>query len=536
MLVLPFLGKILSGPNFQQDILIGDFNVNIYVLFAIIILLFFSKSFLTFLALRYNAKTRSILLKNLKNKVFTTVIEKPYLDFIEGKSGEYQSLLNEQVARALQSFIQFSHMNSQIIQLVIYGGLGILVAPVFGLTAIVISVLIAVVLLNLNRRVRYLSNINTKYSIQLSEDFNEITNNFQYLKVTGRIKNVQTKILDAIDTLAIAHLKVGILAGFTLAIKEPLGIMVLTIAVVVSYYVHDYSFANLLTSSALFYRAFACVMGFQISRQNTIEYFSSFEKLLEFFKNSSQSNKSNIRENSLKIYRNAADLSIVVENITLIISNKPILRNISLELSDKSINAIVGPSGSGKSKLVQVICGLLEPSSGSVKFNGRDISQLDWESWRDRLGYVSPEGVLFSGTIAQNIHFDFSDREFGADIQCKVESCLGSVGLLNYVKSLPLGIDTNLSEKGASLSAGQRQRLLIARELYKSPRLLILDEATSALDQHSQKTITDLMSELKNDMMIIVIAHRHEALKGADHLWSVKDGSVQKLLPKDLYY
>ena len=215
-----------------------------------------------------------------------------------------------------------------------------------------------------------------------------------------------------------------------------------------------------------------------------------------------------------------------------------VLKNINLEVKPAQIVAIVGPSGVGKTTLVNLIPRFFDPSSGQIEIDGIDINDVDLRSLRAQIGLVPQETFLFGGSIRENIAYGRPNAKM-ADIERVAKAAYAD----NFINSLPDGYDTASGERGVKLSAGQRQRIAIARALLKDPRILILDEATSALDTESEHEVQDALDILMKGRTTFVIAHRLSTIQNADRILVlnegkiVEDGSHKELLAKkQIYY
>jgi ATP-binding cassette subfamily C protein len=198
------------------------------------------------------------------------------------------------------------------------------------------------------------------------------------------------------------------------------------------------------------------------------------------------------------------------------------VKDVTLSIPFGSSVAIVGASGAGKSTIVDLILGLLEPTSGVIAIDGTPISEVA-RSWRRRVGYVPQEVALFDGTIAQNVALTWTedfDRE-------RVISALEKAQILPTIEARPGGIDGRIGERGLGLSGGQRQRLGIARALYSQPLVLVMDEATSALDTATEAAVSDAIRALRGTVTTITVAHRLATIQHADQIFFMSAGRVQ---------
>jgi ATP-binding cassette subfamily C protein len=217
-------------------------------------------------------------------------------------------------------------------------------------------------------------------------------------------------------------------------------------------------------------------------------------------------------------------LSVRLENVTFKYpgSSGPALRNVTLTVESGQHVAIIGPSGAGKTTIVDMLLGLLEPSSGEVEISGIAPSVLT-STAPGLVSYVPQNPGLVTGTIAQNIALGIPREEIDFE---RVNSAVSAAFLVDFIAGLPEGIHTSVGKQGDALSGGQVQRLGLARALYEQPRLIILDEATSALDATSEAFIAQSLRNLGKDVTVIVIAHRLSTVQHSDVVYVVEDGAI----------
>lgn len=204
-----------------------------------------------------------------------------------------------------------------------------------------------------------------------------------------------------------------------------------------------------------------------------------------------------------------------------IYSPKDILSDINLFIPNGKVTAIVGASGSGKTTFVKLLLGFYEPLKGSVQVGSANLNEYNLGWWRSQCGAVMQEGYLFSDTIARNIAI--SDDE--PDIE-RIRHAARVANIANYIEALPLAYNTMIGQDGQSISQGQRQRILIARVVYKNPMFVFLDEATNALDANNERVITENLLEFYKGKTVVVVAHRLSTVRNADQIVVLEGGKI----------
>jgi ABC-type multidrug transport system fused ATPase/permease subunit len=203
----------------------------------------------------------------------------------------------------------------------------------------------------------------------------------------------------------------------------------------------------------------------------------------------------------------------------------PALENFSLELRAKTMIGLIGPTGSGKTTVVDLLLGLLRPEQGELQVDGIGIGPSNLERWQRSLAYVPQHIYLSDTTIVRNVAFGVPDDEID---RCRVEEACRAAKIHDFiVQRLPDGYDTTVGERGVRLSGGERQRLGIARAIYRRREVLLLDEATSALDRKTEEEVMKAIHQLAGEQTIIMIAHRETTLRECDSIYRIVRGRLQ---------
>jgi len=206
------------------------------------------------------------------------------------------------------------------------------------------------------------------------------------------------------------------------------------------------------------------------------------------------------------------------------VPGRPVLRDIRFSVKPGEGIALVGPSGAGKTTLVDLIPRFYDPTSGRILMDGVDIGEFDLKSLRSLMGMVTQEVILFNDTVRNNIAYGLQD--------CPIEKVIEAAAAANahdFITTLPNGYDTVIGERGSQLSGGQRQRISIARAVLKNPQVLIFDEATSALDTEGEILVQEAIDRLLEGRTTFVIAHRLSTVQSADRILVLEDGEIREI-------
>lgn len=240
------------------------------------------------------------------------------------------------------------------------------------------------------------------------------------------------------------------------------------------------------------------------------------------------SSNNSLTSSALAIDDNIGTPQIEFKQVSFNYPTRPdneIFTGLNLKISRGETLAIVGPSGGGKSTVVQMVERFYDPLSGSIEYEGTDLKELNVKWYRDQIGFVSQEPTLFNLTIAENIRFGYPNAT-----QAELEEAAKLANAHDFIMSFPKGYNTEVGENATQVSGGQKQRIAIARAIIKKPKILILDEATSALDTESERVVQSAIDNLmeNTEQTIIVIAHRLSTIRNADRIAVVADGVLKE--------
>ena len=488
----------------------------------LITLAFFTKGLFIFITFTYNSFLKGNLLKILKIKMFSGYSTMNYKYFLNNNIGELSNILNEQTNLSIRGFNNLYTVGLRAINCVIYLMFACSLAGVTGAYAIIGAFIILFLFRWLNKATKKISIKTAKANGKISQLSIESLQAFKYLKSTNQF-NIYKKIINK-ETINLSkyQIKTGVYEAITSASREPISILIIMIILLIQITFISKPIDSLLVALILFYRALISTLGVQGSWQRTQEYVGSLEVVINKIKNL----YNNQEINGFKKIKNFND-SIEISDLFFKFSqnSKYLIKNLNIKIKAKQSIAFVGQSGSGKTTIANILCLLLEPSKGEILIDGIKTSEIDKNSWRNQIGYVSQETTIFNCTIAENISLMFGYSQ-NKDLLPQIKKVASKANIDSFIESLPMGYKTIVGEQGIKLSGGQKQRIFIARELYRQPKILILDEATSALDTISELAIQKSIDSLRGKITIIIIAHRISTIRNSDYLYVIHKGEI----------
>ncbi|MBI3291056.1 ABC transporter ATP-binding protein [Candidatus Falkowbacteria bacterium] len=457
----------------------------------------------------YEEKTRSVLL----DKVFKA--KWPYL--LNQRLGHLENVLMTDVRSSATFLDQISTMIILLINLLIY----MVVAINISLNITLITLTIGFILFGLFKPLFFHSK---KFSQKTESTNKEIAHHINE-NVLG-IKTVKSMVAGE-ETVAKGRIyfralreygiKLSLFKTITGAIVQPIGLILVCLIFLFSYKNPSFNLAALIAIIYLIQKIFTYLQQLEKSFHVIGERLPYLESVIKYQNEVEENVEDNTGSGSF-IFDHRLEFRNVIFSYN---NSKRVLDSITFSISRGEMVGIIGPSGVGKTTLVDLILRLFNPNSGEILLDDKDISTIDLYEWRENVGYVSQDMFLVNDTIANNIRF-YSDSV--SDEQ--VKSVAKMANIYDFTETLPDKFETIIGERGILLSAGQRQRVVIARVLARNPKLLILDEATSALDNESELQIQQIIKDLKGKVTVLAIAHRLSTIKDSDRLIVLKDGKI----------
>lgn len=527
LLFIPVIGQFgISAEIVSNENVLIDFLATIFAFLGVEFtlkntLLFIAASFITkgllvFASYVFSARLRGHLLFKLKYKLLTGIQELEYPLFQTKDVGTLSALVNEQVTKIILTFNSFLHFTTHILTSILYIIAGMLASAILGIFGSLMAISVFILFKKLSTNLKRMSIQNSILTNQITQTAIEGVHNFKYLKSTNLFEHFNFKIKVFMIELKKLSIYNGIAEGFVISIREPILAVTLCIILYIQINTLELDVANSLVAMLLFYRGMNSVFNSQRTWQNLLEHSGSIDVINDELREFAQ--HSEIVNNGLELPDDWSDITFNRITYCLPRDNKVVLKNVSFTVKRNSLTVIMGASGSGKTTLVDMLVGLLRPTGGNIMIGGLDISGVNLASFRSKIGYVSQDTVAFSDTIANNVSSWNIDNDCAEVHMTRLRAACEKAKILDVISELPNGFQTELGDRGTTVSGGQRQRMFLAREIYREPEILILDESTSALDSETEKLVFDAISELKGKTTIICITHRSSLAEKADNI------------------
>jgi len=439
--------------------------------------------------------------------------------YLKTSTGFVANALTREIRVFLAAFSHYAGILAGAVFVLVYLAFSFLLDPWITLFAVVIGGLLFFALRTLTWISRREGIEVTRVSGVYQEVVVQFMQYYKYLKATHRFPRVAAHASTVVNEMTRAQEKLSVIGGFIHAIPEPIAVVVVAVLLYFSVGMWHGSFGLVAVLLLLLYRTVMRMMSLQ-SEWNSFFSASGALKVIPEMLDSIERDK----EHTGTRVAEAMSLAIELKGVHYAYGEHLALRDVTVSIPRQSTVALVGMSGGGKSTLVDMVTGILQPDQGCVTYDGVSYKDLDLNTLRERIGYVTQEITIFNDTISQNI--TFFEPENGVEVRARVVDACERAQCRGFIEALPQQYETRVGDRGINLSVGQRQRIAIARELYRDPEILIFDEATSALDSESERAIQKSIESLKGSKTMILIAHRLSTIKHADRLYVIEQGRV----------
>ena len=513
----PFLSNIVNSINNSDPLKL------LYLMSFVVVFLFIFKGIFNFLQSYLMSDIGQRVVRDLRSKVYAKLQDLSLDYFIKRRSGELISRITNDV-KLIENAASygFTDMVYQSFQVILFTFLVFYIHWRLALTAVVILPLISLPIVFVGKVLKRLSVRSQEKMADINSLLVETISGVRIVKAFCTEKteiNKFTSHNQAYYKITMKSIKrMLFLAPFTEIVGVFGGIFVFIWAgkEVIQGRLSFGVFGLFLGALLSMIRPFKKLSQVHSMNQQAI---AAANRIYEVF-----DTKPSVKEAQAAIELKPVREKIVFDNVDFQYDNNQVLESISLEVKVGQIIAIVGPSGTGKSTLVDLIPRFYDPIKGRILIDGVDIRNVSFKSLRAQIGIVTQETILFNDTVKANIAYGEQDTNSE-----KVIEAAKKAGAHDFIMNMPKGYDTFIGDRGYKLSGGERQRLAIARAILRNPPILILDEATSQLDSASERVVQNAINEVISGRTVFIVAHRLSTTRNADKIVVIEKGKIEEV-------
>ncbi len=524
--IAPLVDLFLSGANIQQASPLTQriaavmrwwgLPMTIGSVAAVFVLVTLLKSAVGVFARHYRLRTKYLVLQDLMVGTFDDCLHARWQFFTGSQQGMVLNTFFREMVFVGDAFGAVVQFLASLFKCLCYLALALYVSWQVTLVSLGTALLFTVPLLLLGRVGYRFGKLTTATGNALAIVVQEAFAAAKIILGYGKSQSSVRQLRHAFDEHRRVAVKSQTLTAVTPLSYEPLGALVFIVAVGMAQH-SGLPFSDT-TLLLLAWRSCLPLFGDFVAQKNFLaSFFPSYEQVMQI-----RGKARALRQPSGTRLFEGFNEAMTVEHVSFAYpGHEPTLIDISLRIPKGSMVAIVGESGAGKSTLIDLIMGFSQPATGRIAFDGVPLQACDIVSYRQHIGYVPQESVLFNMSIRDNLRWA---KEEASDEEIRAACRQAYAG--EFIEQFPRGYDTVVGDRGVRLSGGQCQRIALARALLRAPQLLILDEATSSLDSHSERLIQQAIEAAAKETTVIVIAHRLSTIVNADHIYVLHQGRV----------
>ena len=483
-----------------------------------------TKSLILLIANRQVGYTVAHVATALRLELIDALLGSRWQYYLRQPMGSLANSVATEAYRAANGFEHSATVLALVMQVIVYGTVAMFISWQATLTSFLIGIVILHLLHRLIRATGRAGAKQTQLLRHLLTYLSDVLGSVKSLKAMARDNVAEAILRDQTKQLEKATRREVMAREALTALQEPILAAIMALGLYLALVMWELSLPSVMVIAFLLTRLLGLLNKTQRKYQNLVAQESAYWAL-----------RTSIEEARAAAERTAGTRQPVLKkgislrHIQFDYGAKSIFRDLNLEISVNSFTTIAGPSGVGKSTLLDLLCALAEPKSGEILIDGVSLREINPRDWRRMIGYVAQENVLLHDTILNNILVGAPEL-----VEADAERALRHAGAWDFVSALPEGVHTVVGERGGLLSGGQRQRIAIARALAHQPLFLLLDEPTSALDPESERLVCETLRKLAQNLTIIAVSHQPALINASDNIFTLSKGKAERLqrLPK----
>jgi len=533
--LIPLFSFIIGGEDGGDDIISEairksfgylDINFSLKYLLIFVCLMFVLKAAVLTVFNYIKIKIDTDYEERTRNELFKATLNADWPHLLKQKIGHLEKTLMNDVAYSAVLLRQISGIIMLITSLSMY----ILIAVNISFYITFITLILGAVLFLIFKPLLYKTRVAAQKTSEMNKDVAHYVNENILGMKTVKSMFVEHKVAekgsDYFHQLKKLKIIVFLLSSITSSLMQPVSLIFICIVFAFSYKSSNFNFAVLAAVVYLIQRIFQYIEKFQTDLHNINEAVPYLKSVLAYQEKALRRAEKNQGKARFK-FNDSLEFKEVSFSYN---PEQKVLDKVNFSMKKGELVGLIGRSGAGKTTIVDLLLRLFNPNSGRILLDDKDFSEISLPEWRKNIGYVSQDIFLMNDTLLNNIRFyDNSITKEDAERAAKMAN------IYNFVQTCPDKFDTVIGDRGIMISAGQRQRIIIARVLARDPKILILDEATSALDNESEVRIQKVIESLKGKITVLAVAHRLSTVINSDKLIVLEKGKIiEEGSPKEL--
>jgi len=489
-------------------------------------LVFFSilKSGFIWMSVRQVGYTIANVTSDLRLRLLEKLMQARWGYFITQPVGTLSNALGWETAKAANAYKQVGQLVAGIINVSVYIVIAFFVSWEVVLVSVLASLIFMYLLKGMVRLSRKSGSSQARVMKTLSSRFVDALHGIKPIKAMGREKQLWNLLEDETRQINVAQRQSVFANAMPDVMREPVIMLIISIGLYLVFTYSSQSFSAIIILVFLFNRVMTRFTMLQKNYQAMVNSEAVFWSLLETIEEAEDHNEAEVETPVVP----TLDSLLEIDKLSFSYGDHTVFQDVSLSVRAGEFVALVGPSGAGKTTLIDLMLGFYQPSSGEIRTDGTPLDKINRRTWRKLIGYVPQEMFLFHESVCKNV--TLGDEDISRQ---QVEKALTSAGIGDFISGLSEGIDTIVGERGSKLSGGQRQRIALARAIVHHPRLLILDEVTTSLDPKTEAEICATLQALQGKVTVISVSHQPALLAAADVVYRIRDGAIKRIQEKE---
>ncbi len=521
--LLPILAMVADGEpggSGLQEILVEalatvGLPLSFGVLIVVMAALLTAKSAMMILAQRIIVYRSAAVAAEMRRRLVARILRARWRCFVGQPIGRLTSVLLNETNRISQGYLAAADCVVFFVQGIAYTILSFLVSWKVALFGIGASAVITVLLRGFLGRARRSGKKQTRHVQAMGDIFNETVANMKPIKAMGRERHYLAFIDEHVRRMKRALRRQNLDAQVISYVQETALVLLLAVGFYLAHVVWGVPIAELVVTGIVLRRTVSSLTKVQKAYVRAVQLEPSFDAVAKLLEDTAREREELPRDGRTP----TLERGIRLERVSFAYDEVPILREADLEIPARAVTVLAGPSGTGKTTLLDLVLGLMRPDSGRILIDGIDLRELDLRAWRRMVGYAPQDLTLLHASLRDNLRL--GDPRID---DTRIEEALEIAEARDFVRRLPAGLDTMVGARGLRFSGGQRQRIALARALVGRPRLLVLDEVTSALDPEVERRVCANLRALAERTTILSVTHRPAWFGIADRIVELDRG------------